>query len=199
MAAVSLRTAGRAGWWQGRAGTGLPRRTGACRPKSRATWAAQQGLGPPPDTGLLLGEQLPRPRGQHRGCAWQGCEVKPRPNATSPASQTRPRPAKCENIISGAGARGAGRGLSSPLSPGPRRLSWAQPGEPASPCCTVTRPVTGLPLHPQLREILAKASQGHKRKSLFGIYWLPGAGVFSAASPERCESWGLEAGVGGGS
>lgn len=81
--AVSLRTASRAGQRRGRAGTGLPRRTGPCRPTGMATWAAQQGLGPPPDTGLPSGGRLLRAKGQCRLCL-EGRRVKPR---LKPASQ----------------------------------------------------------------------------------------------------------------
>ena len=171
---------------------GLPSRAWAPLPTQASCWGngcPDQGA----STGAVLGRgvrsnpgQTPRAQPPSQG---QGL-----PSVRTPS----PGPVPGEQGRSGeAGAWGAGWGLSSPLSPGPRRLSWAQPGGSASPCCTVTRPVTGLPLHSQLREILAKASLGHKRKSLFGIDWLPGAGVFSAASPERCESWGLEAEVGG--
>lgn len=54
--------------------------------------------------------------------------------------------------------------------------------------------MTGLPLDPQLRKTLAKALRATRGKASLGSTGCRGAGVFSAASPPRCESWGLERG-----
>lgn len=89
------------------------------------------------------------------GGAWAQTQTKPR----EPAS--RPRPAKCENTTAGAcirraGAPGGCRGLSSKI------------GGPVSPCRAITRPVTGLPLDPQLCETLARPLRAMRGKASLG-------------------------------
>lgn len=65
-----------------------------------------------------------------------------------------------------------------------------------SPCCTVTQPLTGFPLDPQLREILALS--GPLEEKPVCDRPAAGEGVFSSASPELCESGGWRQGRGAG-
>lgn len=183
--------------------------------EGRATWAARQGLGPLPTQASFRENGCPE-RGARAGCAWQGCEVNPRPNAMSPASQPRPRPAKCKNTPSGAGARGAqevagaqgawGRagaqgaeaGTSSPLSPGPQE---AVVGSARRTRESLLHRHTALDRPPTRPPAARDPGQGLSGPLEEKPVWdrpAAGEGVFSSASPELCESWGLEAGSGGG-